>query len=185
MDDSRFEILLNERGVVVVHFSHFAVMGHKVAFPSDLFHAISSFDKEIRSCCALFPGHKMDLPGSVGIIFKPKYCHVLSVCSGDSGSTDYKGTEGSLGLPPEEDAILESLNMMNEGYNEWRVLGANPIGIFIANTQCIIVKQEKELSAGQVQFKDFVATSISLEDVKSEFKSWTIYTMGEDGLEAL
>ena len=71
MDESKFHTFLTERDVVIVHFSHFAVMGQYVEFPDDLKHAITFYQSETRSCCALWPGHKMELPGSVGVIFRP------------------------------------------------------------------------------------------------------------------
>jgi hypothetical protein len=35
-----------------------------------------------------------------------------------------------MGVSPEENAILESLQAPSGMYNEWRILGAKPIGIF-------------------------------------------------------
>lgn len=91
MDSATFKRLLNDRKIAVVHFSHHAVMGHSVAFPDDLTHAINNYLCETRSCCALVPGHKMELPGSVGVIFEPDLDHVISVLHDDSGSSDYGG----------------------------------------------------------------------------------------------
>lgn len=93
MDESKFQEFITGRCVVIIHFSHFAKMAHAFEFPADLQHAISSFQSETRSCCALWPKHGMDLPGSVGVIFKPTFDQVLSVLSDDSGSTDYGGAE--------------------------------------------------------------------------------------------
>ena len=181
MDDTRFETLLDEQKIVVVHFSCHPVMGHRVTFPNDLNHALSSYEQETRSCCAIYPGHKLDLPGSVGVIFRPKYAQVLSVCSADSGSSDYAGQEGSLGVSPEENAILESLQVPSEMYNEWRILGAEPIGIFVANPQAIEVKQEVTLALGKERFTEITCVSISLQAVKEAFPNLLVYTMGDDG----
>jgi hypothetical protein len=127
----------------------------------------------------------MDLPGSVGVIFRPKYAQVLSVCSADSGSSDYAGQEGSLGVSPEEEAILESLQVPSEMYNEWRILGAEPIGIFVANPQAIEVKQEVTLALGKERFTEIGCVPISLQEVKEAFPNLLVYTMGDDGLNQL
>jgi hypothetical protein len=185
VDETRFESLLKERQVAVIHFSHHAVMGHKVTFPNDLLHAISSFKHETRSCCALYPRHEMDLPGSIGVIFSPKYSQLLSVSSCDSGSSHYAGREGSMGAAPEEDAILDSLNVPMGTYNEWRIRGAVPVGIFIANPMWILVKQESTLTVGEERITDIGCAPISLQAAQMAFPSWPIYTMGAEGIEQL
>ena len=135
MDDILFDKLINEKRLAIVHFSYNAKMNDRFTyvFPHDLVHAISAFEDETRSCCAVYPGYNMDLPGSVGVIFSPKHSHILSVSSADSGSSVYEGKEGSMGYEPDEDAILESLKVPIGMYNEWRIQGANPIGVFVAN----------------------------------------------------
>ena len=185
MDDTRFECLLKARRVAVVHFSCYGVMGHRVTFPDDLVHALSTIKQETRSCCALYPGHEMDLPGSVGVILSPKYSHVLSVCSADSGSSDYGGEEGSMGSIPEENAILESLRVPSGMYNEWRILGANPVGIFVSNPQCILVKQESTITVGRERLTEIGCAQISLQAVKKAFPTLPVYMMRADGLEQL
>ena len=182
MDDTGFEILLDERKIVVVHFSCYGVMGHRVTFPNDLHHALFNYEQEVRSCCAIYPGHNMDLPGSVGVIFRPKYSQVLSVCSADSGSSDCTGHEGSMGVDPEEDAILESLNVPRGMYNEWRILGARSIGIFVSDPQAIEVKQEVALALGMESITEIGSVRISLQAVKEAFPNLLIYTMDDDGL---
>lgn len=182
VDDTQFETLLDERKIVVVHFSCYGVMGHRVTFPNDLHHALSNYEQETRSCCAIYPGHNMSLPGSVGLIFRPKYSQVLSVCSADSGSSDYAGHEGSLGAFPEEDAILESLQVSSGMYNEWRILGAELTGVFVSNPQAIEVKQEVTLALGMERFTEIGCVRISLQAVKEAFPNLLVYTMGDDGL---
>lgn len=124
----------------------------------------------------------MDLPGSVGVLFSPKHSQVLSVCSADSGSSDYAGEEGSMGSTPDEDAINESLNVPSGIYNEWRIRGARPVGIFICDSQCMEVKQEMVFTVGGNQFADIICTSISLQAVKEAFPAMPVYTMGAEGL---
>lgn len=124
----------------------------------------------------------MSLPGSVGLIFRPKHSQVLSVCSADSGSLDYAGHEGSLGSSPEEDAILESLQVPSGMYNECRILGAEPIGVFVSNPQAIEVKQKVTLVLGMERFTEIGCARISLQAVKEAFTNLLVYTMGDNGL---
>lgn len=185
LDEKRFKELVDERNVAVVHFSHCATMNHRVEFPEDLNHAIDHFANETRSCCALFPGHEMSLPGSVGLIFSPTLAQVLSVCSSDSGSTDFGGEEGSLGESPTEEAILGSLNVRSGDYNEWRIRGAEPIGIFVANPAMIEVRKAVTYSLGDNKFSDFECKNIQLSDVFTAFPGKPVFTMGTNGIEKL
>lgn len=193
MDEQRFQEILDVNRVAIVHFSHHAVMGHRVTFPDDLHHAISSSESETRSCCAVCPNLRMDFPGSVGVMFKPKLSQVISVSSSDSGSSDFGGEEGSLGHAPTEQTILDSLCVPEGGYNEWRVCGAEPIGIFIANPDAILVKKElvmelndeMALALGQARITEIGSIPISLQDVRAAFPSMSVFTMGGEGLELL
>lgn len=185
MNEARFKELLNQRAVAVVHFSHHAVMGHMVEFPYDLIHAIEHFAVETRSCCAIFPDHNLELPGSVGIVFEPLYFQVVSVCQSDSGSSDFGGEEGSMGIPPNEEAILESLNVPNGSYNEWRIRGATPKGIYISDIKKILAKKATILSFGDEESIEIGCTIISLAQVCEAFPKLPIFTMGMQGLEEL
>src|SRR5688572_21770465 len=89
---------LSARKAVVVHFSHHAQMRDGGLFPQDMEEAMSNCHNWALSCCVLWPGHSMDLPGSVGIIFSPQHHHVLSVSPSDSGSyMQPDGADGSFG----------------------------------------------------------------------------------------
>jgi hypothetical protein len=182
MEEIKFKNLLSERGIVIVHFSHLASMAHPVAFPTDLRHAIESYRDETRSCCALWPGHHMDLPGSVGVIFDPAFAHVVSVLGNDSGSSDYGGSENSAGCPPSEGAILDSLAVPFGGYNEWRVRGAEPIGIFVANPHDVCVKQSIPINVCGQLHNEIACIGVPLSVVVDAFPSLPIYTMGKHGL---
>lgn len=184
LDEKRFKEIVGERNVAVVHFSHHGTMNHNVEFPVDLLHAINNSD-ETRSCCAVFPGHEMRLPGSVGLIFEPTLQQVLSVCSTDSGSTDFGGEEGSLGDSPTEEAILESLDVRAGDYNEWRIRGAKPIGIFVADPANIEVRKAICLSCGDEVISDFACKRIQLPDVFAAFPGQPVFTMGDRGIEEL
>jgi hypothetical protein len=182
MDDTQFELLMDGWRIVVVHFSCYGIMSQSVTFPNDLNHAISNYETETRSCCAIYPGHNMNLPGSVGVIFRPSYSQVLSVCSADSGSSDYAGHEGSMGVYPEEEAILSSLQVPSGMYNEWRIRGAESIGIFVSNPQAIDVKQRVTFAHGIGSFTEIGCVRISLQAVRDAFPGLLVYTMGDEGL---
>lgn len=182
MDESKFQGLLADKGIVIVHFSHFAVMGHSVEFPDDLEHAITFHQSETRSCCALWPTHNMELPGSVGIIFEPTFEQVLSVLADDSGSSDFEDSENSGGYAPSEETIIASLNVPPGRYNEWRVRGAKPVGIFIANTSDIYVKKKTQLSLNGETFEEIGCTSIAISSVFDAFQNMPIFTLEADGI---
>lgn len=185
MKESDFQELIDRRGIVVVHFSHLAVMSHKIVFPRDLQHAITHYESENRSCCALWPGHRMQLPGCVGVIFRPTFEQVLSVLADDSGSSDFGATEQSAGEIPSERTILESLKVPPGRYNEWRVRGAAPSGIFVANPASILAKQEVELDCGVEKIKEINSVPIKLSQVSAAFPELQLFTMKIRGLERL
>jgi hypothetical protein len=182
LNNNYFQKALSDRCAVVVHFSHHAKMGHEISFPDDLNHAIKAV-QEIRSCCVLWPGHSLNLPGSVGVIFSPRVEHVLSVCSSDSGS--YESSDGedfSAGVPLSESSLRETFNVPSGSYNEWRIRGAPLLGIFVADQHRIIVKQPTTLKINDEQINDIYCTQIDLEMVFESFPSRKVYTLGTDGL---
>jgi len=182
VDESEFQKLLVNRGIVIVHFSHHAVMGHSVEFPDDLQHAIAQYQSETRSCCALSPGHCMETPGSVGIIFRPTFEQVVSVLSDDSGSSDFGGSENSGGHTPSEQTILASLDVPAGRYNEWRVRGARPIGIFVTDTGNICAKKKVRIPFDSGLINCIGCISIPLSSVIDSFPTLPIYTLWTSGL---
>lgn len=185
MNEPTFKQLLDQHSVAVVHFSHHAVMGLRVEFPLDLIHALDNYETETRSCCAVFPCHRMDLPGSVGVLFEPKLSQVLSVCRFDSGSSNFGGLEGSMGEAPTEQTILDSLDVPDGSYNEWRIRGAKPTGIFVANPRNILAKKVLTWHTGIEQVTDIGCQKISLADVFAAFPKLPVYTMRGHKLEEL
>lgn len=185
MENERFKELLEQRRVAVVHFSHHADMGSGVSFPNDLSHTILNYVAEARSCCAIYPQHKMNLPGSIGVLFAVEYPHVLTVCRTDSGSSDFGGKEGSMGECPTEETILESLCVPDGEYNEWRVRGAKPIGIFVTNTHGILAKKESTFAFGGEQTTVIASASISIHAIQAAFPSLPIFTMEASGLKVV
>ncbi len=187
-DENHFQKFILKRRVAVVHFSHHEVMDHKVQFPDDLNHALMTWESEPRSCCALWPSHNMDLPGSVGVIYRPRLEHVLSVYNTDSGSSYHHGQEGSLGEDPSEDSLARSLDEVpTDEYNEWRLRGAPPMGIFVADTSHICVKQWVTPNVPE----ELVSTEnnpvlcrvpFRLDGVLAAFPNHCIYTLDKEGL---
>ena len=130
----------------------------------------------------------MHLPGSVGVIYRPRLSNVISVRSTDSGSSYHHGQEGSLGDAPSEDSMTRSLNEVHShDYNEWRLLGAPPIGIFVAHTSRILVKKwvtpsiPDELALAEIE-PVLACVPLRLTVVVEEFSNYDIYTFGEQGL---
>jgi len=119
----------------------------------------------------------MELPGSVGVIFRPTFEQVLSVLADDSGSSDFGGAENSGGRAPSEQTILESLNVPAGRYNEWRVNGAEPFGIFVANTNNIYAKKKVQLSLNGETFDEVGCTNIEISSVIEAFPAIPIFTM--------
>lgn len=188
INENQFQEFILQHRVAVVHFSHHARMNHNVPFPVDLHHALQTWRSETRSCCALWPGHAMDLPGSVGVIYKPSLSNVISVQNTDSGSSDHHGQEGSLGEAPSADSLTRSLNEVHlQDYNEWRLLGAPPIGIFVADTSRILVKKwvtpsiPDELALAEIE-PTLACAPLRLDGVVAAFSNYDIYTLDEQGL---
>ena len=130
----------------------------------------------------------MHLPGSVGVIYRPNLSNVISVLSTDSGSLYHDGQEGSLGDAPSEDSLTRSINKVHShDYNEWRLLGAPPMGIFVADTSRIFVKKwvtpnvPEELTLAEIE-PVLDCCPIRLGVIVAEFPNYDIYTLGEQGL---
>ena len=188
INENQFQEFISQHRVAVVHFSHHARMNHEVQFPADLHHALETWQSEPRSCCALWPGHAMDLPGSVGVIYRPSLSNVISVLSTDSASSYHHGQEGSLGDVPSEDSLARSLNeVQSHDYNEWRLLGVPPMGIFVADTSRIFAKKwvtptvPEELASVEIE-PVLACVRLELDDVVAEFSNYDIYTLGEQEL---
>ena len=182
MNDLDFQKLLSDRNIVIVHFSHFAVMGQTVEFPDDLLHAISHHKDQTRSCCALWPEHNMELPGSVGVIFKPTIEQLVSVLADDSGSTDFGGKEISAGEIPTSETLLASSQVRAGCYNEWRVRGAEPIGIFVVDIHNICAKKKLQLHFNGELIDEICCTNIIFQSILEAFPGYPVYTFQSSGL---
>ena len=124
----------------------------------------------------------MALPGSVGVIFKPTLDQVVSVLADDSGSSDFGGTEMSAGQSPTNETILASLQVPAGRYNEWRVRGAEPIGIFVADVSNICAKKNVQLHLNGESIDEIGCTSITLQSIFDAFPDYPVYTLQPSGL---
>lgn len=183
MDPFLLPEALEMRRALVVHFSHHANMRPDGVFPTDLMDAIKNRGVWPLSCCVLWPGHQMDLPGSVGIIFAPLLDNVLSVSASDSGSHSLPdGSDASAGVRLSAETFEETFYPPICGYNEWRVQGAGVVGIFVSDPSDIQVKQRRKMSSGPVEIEDIFATPVGLDYVFQSFPDHDVYTLGPDGL---
>lgn len=190
MNFSELRDILDRRKAAIVHFSHHAKMREKVVFPSDMINAIENRNAWPLCCTALWPGHTMNLVGSVGIIFEPRSTdHIISVCETDAGSSvDRDGKSQSLGRPLSVEAVEQSLQGTFGSYNEWIVQGADVKGIFVADPDRIYVK--KTLILDFPDMPDYMKSSdpeigmteITLMEVFESFPSHSVFTMGANGL---
>jgi hypothetical protein len=187
MNDDELRRRLEERGAVVVHFSHHANMRVGGVFPVDMHEAIVNKDDWALSCSVLWPGHGMEPCGSVGVMFKPSAASVLSVWNEDSGSrTNPDGTDQSRGVPLTAESFEMTFQVVG-AYNEWRVRGAEVAGIFVHNALPIMVKklgQVLGLPNGEI-LHEICGTPIPLSEVFAAFPTLPIFTMTQEGLKEL
>ena len=204
MTDITFDEMWNElaqRQALIVHFSNHADMGRKEAyFPNDLQSAIKNYQNGPHwplSCSVLWPGHKMSPVGSVGLILEPQSINnILSVKKSDSGSMCFQdGSEGSLGDPLTKASLNSSFEVKQGDYNEWRVRGAKPVGIFIHDLCNIEVRglihrdqRLKGLPTEMIAFEpEFTAElhSIQVDRVKSSYPDFYIKTIKNGNIQVV
>lgn len=183
MTDDELTNALNDRNASVVHFSHHANMREGCVFPNDLQNAIANCSQWTLSCCVVWPDHRMNLPGSVGVIFAPLVQHVISISNDDSGSTTLpNGEELSGGVKLTKQNFESSFNVMPDRYNEWRVQGADVVGIYIENPNAILVKKIQTFVTPLDEVETITGTSVDLTFVKQSFDGYKFYTMSSSGL---
>jgi hypothetical protein len=176
MNDAQLQNILLTQQAAVVHFSHHANMRSMVTFPGDLQQAIAKKDIWPLSCCVVWPGHGMALPGDIGVMFCPTVSSVLSVCDQDAGSmVAHDGSELSAGEPLSDES-LERTFCPTGAYNEWRVKGAKVTGIYVRDTNFLTAKKEQHMAAGSEQIVTIGVSSIDLSEVFEAFPSLRIFT---------
>ena len=186
MTDAELVDALKRKRAAVVHFSHHSDMRRGVAFPGDLVNSIANKDDWSLCCHVVWPGHGMDLVGSVGLIFDvTSTSQVLRVRNDDAGSWELpNGSVDSLGVPLSKNSFDDTFSPVG-AYNEWRVRGANVVGIFVAVPENIYVRKYLVRGEGELRWEGIGKDPISFEEVASEFSDQDIYTIGPAGLKLL
>jgi hypothetical protein len=171
---------LTGHGALIVHFSHLANMREGGVFPADLQAAIANKDCWALSCCIVWPGHTMDLPGEVGLIFRPTATgQILSVANTDSGSSQFGcGEEVSGGVPLTAETFEETFQVAPNDYNEWRVRGAQVGGVFVVSPDVIWAKIWQPVMLDGVNIgQDIAPAPFTIDQVRAVFPALPLMTM--------
>jgi len=169
---------LRAKLALIVHFSHHSNMREGGVFPQDLLDAIANSREWPLSCCLVWPTHMMSLPGSVGVILRPRsFESIVAVRSTDAGSLTWQDkSEGSLGSPLTIDTFNESFQVAPDDYNEWRVKDSEAIGIYFENPPQV-KKRRHPVSEEGLDFGDLIAAEpISIDEIHTAFPSLPILT---------
>jgi hypothetical protein len=176
---------LDRRKALIVHFSHLSNMREGGVFPDDLQNAVVNKDSWNLSCCVIWPGHTMDLPGEVGVIFRPTAVgQVLSTKNDDAGSVQLTdtGQDVSGGDPLSEVTLQTTFDVALGTYNEWRMKGADVTGIFVTSERGISAKKQQSIECDGKFFDDTIGlASFTIAEVFAAFPSFDIFTMTPDG----
>lgn len=174
---------LGARQALIVHFSAHAVMRDGVDYPTDLEQVLAEKEPWPLSCSVLTPGHHMTVTGSVGVILEPRTAEdVLSVYHDDAGAYDVAGSNQSAGAALSDATFDTSIDDTVLGaYNEWRVRGARPVGIFVLDPSNILVRQKGTVPGPFGDEEIILACPISLNAVRAAFHGQPIWTMTPDG----
>ncbi len=182
---TREELLakLDARQALIVHFSAHAVMRDGLEYPTDLQQVLAEKEQWPLSCSVLTPGHHMDVTGSVGVILEPRTAEdVLRVHHDDAGAYDVAGANQSRGVPLSDAAFDASIDDTVPGaYNEWRVRGAKPVGIFVLDPASVLVRQKFTVPGPFGEEEVIAAGPISLNAVRAAFPGQPIWTMTPAG----
>lgn len=174
---------LEVRQALIVHFSHHAAMRGELAFPTDLHQVLAEMEPWPFSCSVLTPDHRMDVVGSVGVVLEPRNADdVLRVYHGDAGAYEEAGDNYSLGDPLSAASFDASIDRVVPGtYNEWRVRGARPIGVFVVDPANIEVREKVTFEGRWGPEETIAAGPISLDAVRAAFPGQPMWTMTSGG----
>jgi hypothetical protein len=174
---------LDARQALIVHFSAHAVMRDGLDFPTDLQQVLAEKETWPLSCSVLTPGHCMDVTGSVGVMLEPRTAEdVLRVHHDDAGAYDVAGANQSRGALLSGASFDASIDETLPGaYNEWRVRGAKPVGIFVLDPANIQVRQTFTVPGPYGPEETIAAGPISLDAVRTAFPGQPIWTMTPAG----
>lgn len=174
---------LDARQALIVHFSHHAAMRGELVFPTDLQQVLAETECWPLSCSVLTPGHRMEVVGSVGLVLEPRHAqNVLRVHYGDAGAYDDNGENQSFGEPLSAASFDSSIDHVVPGtYNEWRVRGAKPIGLFVLDPANIEVRKMVPFEGPYGLEQTIASGRISLDEVRATFPDQPIWTMTPEG----
>ncbi|WP_253515343.1 hypothetical protein [Methylorubrum extorquens] len=178
---------LEARQALIVHFSHRAAMRGDLVYPTDLHQVLAEREAWALSCSVLTPGHSMDVVGSVGVVLEPRTAEdVLRVHHDDAGAFEVGMESLSMGKALSDASFDESIDLVVPGsYNEWRVRGAAPKGLFVVNPAVIMVRQEISFEGPDGPMTTIGEVPISLDAVRATFPGWPIWTMTSAGPQVL
>ena len=97
-------------------------------------------------------------------------------------SSEFGGIESSAGKVPTFETLLESLQVPAGSYNEWRVRGAEPFGIFVADINNICAKKRVQLHFNGESIDEIGCINITLQSILEAFPDRPVYTLQQSGL---
>jgi hypothetical protein len=180
---------LRARNALIVHFSHHSKMRDGGVFPADLHAVIANSRAWPLSCCVVWPGHKMSLPGSVGVVLRPRsLASIVGVGKSDIGSTTMAdGSQGSLGDKLDDESFAKTFDVAEGDYNEWRMIESDVVGVYVENSSPR-AKRHVELcdpDDGTLMGLDISAEPVALHEVVKSFPELPVLTKTTDGIMAL
>lgn len=183
MTDEELCASLEARQALIVHFSHHAAMRGTLVFPDDLSQVLVDNKNWPLSCSVVTPEHKMDPVGSVGVILRPRSpANILSVYHADAGAYEVNAENQAKGSPLSQASFDASLDKVEPGgYNEWRVRGAEPVGLFVHNPDHIEVRRSGTYEGPYGQETAIAPVTICITVVKEALPDWPIFTMTPNG----
>jgi hypothetical protein len=162
---------LSERQALIVHFSHHAAMRGGLVFPTDLQQVFAEHDAWPLSCSVVTPEHRMDVVGSVGVVLAPRTAEdILRVHHDDAGAYAEGNNSHSMGESLSEASFDASIDLVEPGsYNEWRVRGAAPVGLFVTDPAHIEVRQNVPFEGPFGPEETIAPVTVSLATVRTAF----------------
>lgn len=170
---------LRARKALIVHFSQHAKTKYNRVFPADMHAAIANSRAWPLSCTVVWPGHRMPVVGSVGVVLHPRsLASIVGAANQDAGSmTLPDGTEDGIGKPLDKDVLRETLNPPLGQINEWRMRECDVVGIYVEDCADIQVKEEVIIPVPDMHpVLDVATSSCTLKDIADAFPELPIYT---------
>jgi hypothetical protein len=180
---------LRARKALIVHFSHHAKMRGEGTFPEDLHAAIASSRAWPLSCSVVWPGHRLALVGSVGVVLHPRsLSSIIGVRNDDGGSSTLPdGTENTACAPLDETGLKDTFEPPAGGYNEWRMRECDVIGVYVESSEGLpLAKKRVTIEVpGQAPIHDISAERRGINEVIDAFPELPIYTFAGSEIAAI